>query len=36
LVAGRKGSKDKKEFGLGSKAYKLLCANRAFVVCLVN
>ncbi len=36
LVAGRKGSKDIKEFGLGSKAYKLLCAARAFMVCLVN
>jgi nucleotide-binding universal stress UspA family protein len=36
LVAGRKGSKDIKQFGLGSKAYKLLCAARAFMVCLVN
>ena len=36
LVTGRKGSKDIKRFGLGSKAYKLLCAARAFMVCLVN
>lgn len=36
LVVGRKGSKDIKEFGLGSKAYKLLCAAKAFTVCLVN
>jgi nucleotide-binding universal stress UspA family protein len=36
LVAGRKGSGDIKEFGLGSKAYKLLCAARAFTLCLVN
>ncbi|MCF8143612.1 MAG: universal stress protein [Deltaproteobacteria bacterium] len=36
LVTGRKGSKEIKEFGLGSKAYKLLCAAGAFMTCLVN
>ncbi len=36
LVIGRKGSKDIGEFGLGSKANKLLHAARAFIVCLVN
>ncbi|MFO7986649.1 MAG: universal stress protein [Desulfatiglandaceae bacterium] len=36
LVAGRKGSGDIREFGLGSKAYKLLCAARPFMLCLVN
>jgi nucleotide-binding universal stress UspA family protein len=36
LVIGRKGFKDIKEFGLGSKANKLLLASRAFVVCLVS
>ena len=36
LVIGRKGSKDIREFGLGSKANKLLHTARAFVVCLVS
>ena len=36
LVAGRKESSTTKQFGLGSKAYKLLCAARAFMICLVN
>ncbi|MEN8689557.1 MAG: universal stress protein [Desulfobacterales bacterium] len=36
LVLGRKGYKDIKEFGLGSKANKLLINGRAFIVCLVN
>jgi nucleotide-binding universal stress UspA family protein len=36
LVLGRKGFKDIKEFGLGSKAQKLLISSRAFIVCLVN
>jgi nucleotide-binding universal stress UspA family protein len=36
LVIGRKGFKDIKEFGLGSKANKLLLTGRAFMVCLVN
>ncbi len=36
LVIGRKGSKDIKQFGLGSKAYKLLCAARTFMTCLVS
>jgi len=36
LVIGRKGYKDIKEFGLGSKANKLLVNGRAFIVCLVN
>lgn len=36
LVIGRKGYKAIKEFGLGSKAYKLLVNGRAFIVCLVN
>ncbi len=36
LVLGRKGSKNIQQFGLGSKAYKLLCTTRAFMVCLVN
>ena len=36
LVAGRKESSTAKQFGLGSKAYKLLCAARAFMICLVN
>jgi nucleotide-binding universal stress UspA family protein len=36
LVLGRKGFKDIKEFGLGSKAHKLLISSRAFIVCLVN
>jgi len=36
LVIGRKGYKDIKGFGLGSKANKLLVYGRAFIVCLVN
>jgi len=36
LVIGRKGSKAIKEFGLGSKANKVLLSGRAFVICLVN
>jgi len=36
LVIGRKGSSDIREFGLGSKANKLLHTARAFIVCLVN
>lgn len=36
LVVGRKGFKDIREFGLGSKANKLLLAGRAFVVFLVS
>ena len=36
LVIGRKGYRDIKEFGLGSKANKLLVNGRAFVICLVN
>jgi hypothetical protein len=36
LVIGRKGYRDIKEFGLGSKAKKLLVNGRAFVICLVN
>jgi nucleotide-binding universal stress UspA family protein len=36
LVIGRKGFKDIKEFGLGSKANKLLLTARAFIVCLVS
>jgi nucleotide-binding universal stress UspA family protein len=36
LVIGRKGYRDIKEFGLGSKANKLLINGRAFIVCLVN
>jgi nucleotide-binding universal stress UspA family protein len=36
LVFGRKGYKAIKEFGLGSKAYKLLILSRAFIVCLVK
>jgi hypothetical protein len=36
LVIGRKGYRDIKEFGLGSKASKLLVNGRAFIVCLVN
>ena len=36
LIIGRKGSNDIREFGLGSKANKLLHTARAFIVCLVN
>jgi nucleotide-binding universal stress UspA family protein len=36
LVIGRKGYKNIKEFGLGSKAHKLLISGRAFIICLVN
>jgi nucleotide-binding universal stress UspA family protein len=36
LVIGRKESEAESRFGLGSKAYKLLCAARAFLICLVN
>jgi nucleotide-binding universal stress UspA family protein len=36
LVLGRKGFKDISQFGLGSKANKLLHAAHAFMICLVN
>ena len=36
LVIGRKGSKEIKQFGLGSKAHKLLHNAHAFVICVVN
>ena len=36
LVIGRRGYKGIKEFGIGSKANKLLISGRAFVICLVN
>lgn len=36
LVVGRKGSKEIQQYSLGSKAYKLLCASRPFMLCLVN
>ncbi|MGD9041375.1 MAG: universal stress protein, partial [Desulfobacteraceae bacterium] len=36
LVMGRKGFKDIRHFGLGSKANKLLHAAKALVICLVN
>ena len=36
LVIGRRGFKDIKEFGMGSKANKLLIKARAFNLCLVN
>jgi len=36
LVIGRRGFKDIKEFGLGSKANKLLIKARVFNLCLVN
>ena len=36
LVLGRKGFKDIKQFGLGSKANKLLHTAHAFSICLVN
>jgi len=36
LIAGRKGFKDIKQFGLGSKANKLLHTAKAFSICLVN
>ena len=36
LVIGRKGSKDIREFGIGSKANKLLHTARAFIVCVVS
>jgi nucleotide-binding universal stress UspA family protein len=36
LVIGRRGFKDIREFGLGSKANKLLINSRAFIVCLVS
>jgi hypothetical protein len=36
LVVGRKGAKSIGQYGLGSKAYKLLCAAHTSIVCLVN
>jgi len=36
LILGRKGFKDIKQFGLGSKANKLLYTAQAFSICLVN
>ena len=36
LVLGRKGVKDISQFGLGSKANKVLHSSHAFMVCLVN
>ena len=36
LVIGRRGFKDIKDFGMGSKAYKLLMKARAFDLCLVS
>ncbi|MEJ2233160.1 MAG: universal stress protein [Syntrophobacterales bacterium] len=36
LVIGRKGSKEIKQFGLGSKAHKLLHNAHALVICIVN
>lgn len=36
LVMGRRGFKDIKDFGLGSKANKLLIKCRGYIVCLVN
>lgn len=36
LVMGRRGFKDIKDFGLGSKANKLLLKCRGYIVCLVN
>jgi nucleotide-binding universal stress UspA family protein len=36
LVIGRKGYKDIRQFGMGSKTHKLLIAGRAFMICLVN
>jgi nucleotide-binding universal stress UspA family protein len=36
LILGRKGFKDIKQFGLGSKANKLLHTAQAFSICLVN
>lgn len=36
LVIGRKGSKEIKQFGLGSKAHKLLHNAHAFAICVVN
>lgn len=36
LVVGRKGAKAIGRFGLGSKAYKLLCSAHTFITCLVN
>jgi nucleotide-binding universal stress UspA family protein len=36
LVIGRRGYKDIKDFGLGSKANKLLIRCRGYIVCLVN
>lgn len=36
LVIGRRGFKDIKDFGIGSKAYKLLIRARAFNLCMVN
>ena len=36
LVIGRKGSKAIDLFGLGSKAYKLLCTAPTFITCLVD
>jgi nucleotide-binding universal stress UspA family protein len=36
LVIGRRGFKDIKDFGMGSKAYKLLIRARAFNLCMVN
>jgi nucleotide-binding universal stress UspA family protein len=36
LVIGRKGSKEIKQFGLGSKAHKLLHSAHALAICVVN
>jgi nucleotide-binding universal stress UspA family protein len=36
LVIGRKGSKEIKQFGLGSKAHKLLHNAHALAICVVN
>jgi nucleotide-binding universal stress UspA family protein len=36
LILGRKGFKDIRQFGLGSKANKLLHTARALIICLVN
>jgi len=36
MILGRKGFKDIKQFGLGSKANKLLHTAKAFSICLVN
>lgn len=36
LIIGRKGSKNIKEFSLGSKSNKLLLSGQAFIICLVS